>query len=85
MSGPGTVGLGVGVGSNQPGVYVPLKALFLVCKCLNVDDIFFGTIEHLVCHKIGSKNCLTNKTVLDLVKTFFNIMDFLYKNLMQGR
>ena len=30
MSGPGTVGLGVGVGSNQPGVYMPLKALFLV-------------------------------------------------------
>ena len=26
----GAVGLGVGVGSYQPGVYVPLKALFLV-------------------------------------------------------
>ena len=33
MSGSGAVGLGVGVGSYQPGVYVPLKALFLVnCK-----------------------------------------------------
>ena len=30
MSGSGTVGLGVGVGRYQPGVYVPLKALFLV-------------------------------------------------------
>ena len=30
MSGSGTVGLGVGVGSYQSGVYVPLKALFLV-------------------------------------------------------
>ena len=30
MSGSGAVGLGVGVGSYQPGVYVPLKALFLV-------------------------------------------------------
>ena len=30
MSGLGAVGLGVGVGSYQPGVYVPLKALFLV-------------------------------------------------------
>ena len=30
MSGSGTVGLVVGVGSYQPGVYVPLKALFLV-------------------------------------------------------
>ena len=30
MSGSGTVGLGVGVGSYQPGVYVPFKALFLV-------------------------------------------------------
>ena len=28
MSGSGAVGLEVGVGSNQPGVYVPLKALF---------------------------------------------------------
>ena len=31
MSGSGAVGLGVGVGSYQPGVYMPLKALFLVC------------------------------------------------------
>ena len=30
MSGLGAVGLGVGVESYQPGVYVPLKALFLV-------------------------------------------------------
>ena len=30
MSGSGTVGLGVGVGSFQLGVYMPLKALFLV-------------------------------------------------------
>ena len=30
MSGSGVVGLGVGMGSYQPGVYVPLKALFLV-------------------------------------------------------
>ena len=29
MSGSGEVGLGVGVGSYQPGVYVPLKALCL--------------------------------------------------------
>ena len=28
MSGLGKVGLGVGVGSYQPGVYVPLKAFF---------------------------------------------------------
>ena len=28
----GVVGLGLGVGSYQPGVYVPLKALFLVLK-----------------------------------------------------
>ena len=33
MSGSGVVGLGVGVGSYQPGVYVPLKALFLVSMC----------------------------------------------------
>ena len=30
MSGSGAVGLGVGVGIYQPGVYVPLKAFFLV-------------------------------------------------------
>ena len=30
MYGSGAMGLGVGVGSYQPGVYVPLKALFLV-------------------------------------------------------
>ena len=30
MSGSGAVDLGAGVGSYQPGVYVPLKALFLV-------------------------------------------------------
>ena len=30
MSGLGMVGLGVRVGSYQPEVYVPLKALFLV-------------------------------------------------------
>ena len=30
MSGSGAVDLGVGVGSYQPGVYMPLKALFLV-------------------------------------------------------
>ena len=28
MSGSGAVGLGVGLDSYQPGVYVPLKALF---------------------------------------------------------
>ena len=28
MSGSGVVGLGVGVGSHQPGLYVPLKAFF---------------------------------------------------------
>ena len=33
MSVSGAVGLGVGVGSYQPGVYVPLKALFLVFSC----------------------------------------------------
>ena len=33
MSGSEVVGLGVGVGSYQPGVYVPLKALFLVSMC----------------------------------------------------
>ena len=36
MSGSGAVGIGVGVGSYQLGVYVPLKALFLVsvsCTC----------------------------------------------------
>ena len=32
MSGSGVMGLGIGVGSYQPGVYVPLKALFLVLK-----------------------------------------------------
>ena len=35
MSGLGAVGLGVGWGGGlgyQPGVYVPLKALFLVCS-----------------------------------------------------
>ena len=30
MSGSGAMGFGVGVGGYQPGVYVPLKALFLV-------------------------------------------------------
>ena len=30
MSGSGAVGLGIRVGSYQPGVYMPLKALFLV-------------------------------------------------------
>ena len=30
MSGLGAMGFGVGVGGYQPGVYVPLKALFLV-------------------------------------------------------
>ena len=34
MSGSGAVGLGVGVGSYQPGVYLPLKALFLVLYSL---------------------------------------------------
>ena len=42
MSGSGAVGLGVGVGSYQPGVYVPLKALFLVKKyeCPNTSFKF---------------------------------------------
>ena len=35
MSGSGVVGLGVGVGSYQLGVYVPLKALFLVWGVLS--------------------------------------------------
>ena len=30
MSGSGAVDLGVGVGGYQPGVYMPLKALFQV-------------------------------------------------------
>ena len=34
MSGSEAVDLGVGVGSYQPGVYMPLKALFLVCLFL---------------------------------------------------
>ena len=34
MSGSGTVGLGVGVGSYQTGVYVPFEALFLVFVCI---------------------------------------------------
>ena len=34
MSGSGAVGLGVGVGCYQPGVYVPLTALFLILKIL---------------------------------------------------
>ena len=37
MYGSGAVGLGVGVGSYQPGVYVPLKALFLVDKISNCE------------------------------------------------
>ena len=39
MSGSGTVDLGVGVGSYQPGVYVPLNALFLV-----VNVVFFTLV-----------------------------------------
>ena len=31
MSGSGAMGFGVAVGGYQPGVYVPLKAFFLVC------------------------------------------------------
>ena len=37
MSGSGAVGLGVGVGSYHPGVYVPLKALFLVYELLSLS------------------------------------------------
>ena len=40
MSGSGTVGLGVGVGSYQPGVCVPLKALFLVCAIFVIYEQF---------------------------------------------
>ena len=32
-------GVGSGVGGYQPGVYVPLKALFLVNCCCVKDDI----------------------------------------------
>ena len=37
MSGSGAVDLGMGVGSYQPGVYVPLKVLFLVCTKININ------------------------------------------------
>ena len=42
MSGSGAVGLGVGVGSYQPRVYVPLKALFLVF------DTFFYNLNLVI-------------------------------------
>ena len=46
MSGSWAVGLGVGVGSYHPGIYVPLKALFLVFgynneKCQLLKKMFF--------------------------------------------
>ena len=40
MSGSGTEGLGVGVGSYQPDVYVPLKALFLVLYKSGVQGVY---------------------------------------------
>ena len=39
ISGSGAVGLGVGVGSYHPGVYVPLKALFLVTNALKLEHL----------------------------------------------
>ena len=54
MSGSGAVGLGVGVGSYQPGVYVPLKALFLVyfiLKChLFSEEFLLCTLYNKMCH-----------------------------------
>ena len=44
MSGSGVVDLGVGVGSYQPGVYVPLKVLFLV-YCIIVQRFFIKITE----------------------------------------
>ena len=38
MSGSGAMGFGVGVGGYQPGVYVPLKALFLVVLLSSMSD-----------------------------------------------
>ena len=40
IGGGGLRGGGVG-GSYQPGVYVPLKALFLVCIFMNINEILF--------------------------------------------
>ena len=43
MSGSGAVGLGVGVGSYQPGVYVPLGR--------KINDIFIN--QNFRCDRIG--------------------------------
>ena len=45
MSGSEAVVLGVGVGSYQPGVYVPLKALFLVSNVIAFQITFPGILE----------------------------------------
>ena len=42
MCGSGAVGLGVGVGSYQPGIYVPLKALFLVILTIQISTLANG-------------------------------------------
>ena len=49
-------------------------------NCLNVDEIFFGTIEQLVCRKMCCKNF---ENELSRVKNLF--LNFLYKNHMVGR
>ena len=49
MSGSGAVGLGVGVGSYQLGVYVPLKALFLVIINFYISVLAF----HIECLKVS--------------------------------
>ena len=43
---------------HQPGVYVPLRALFLVVAALRLDRIEYGFI-HIFCNYLGlEKSCL---------------------------
>ena len=55
LSGSGKVGLGVGVGSYQPGVYVHHKALFLVFNVLDEKKIGIPLYTPVLLYKSGMK------------------------------
>ena len=73
MSGSWAVGLGVGVGSYQPVVYVPLKALFLViliCTRILVSWVckdYILDIKNLpFLHKLTVEMSTSHKTPLQV-------------------
>ena len=74
MFGSRAVGLGVGVGSYQPGVYVPLKALFLVCsdRIRTLVAMATYTSHRLIMEKSGNcKYLLLDYFSLEIFEFYF--------------